>query len=38
MIKMVVDTMGSDKGTAATVPGIIEFLKTHRNKNISKHC
>lgn len=34
MIKMVVDTMGSDKGSKATVAGIIKFLETHKDVEI----
>ena len=34
MLKMVIDTMGSDNGTGATVPGIITFLKNHSDVEI----
>ena len=34
MLKIVVDTMGSDNGTGATVPGIIEFLKEHSDVEV----
>lgn len=34
MLKMVIDTMGSDNGTKATVPGIITFLKKHQDVEI----
>lgn len=33
-MKMVIDTMGSDNGTKATVPGIIAFLDKHKDVEI----
>lgn len=34
MIKMIVDTMGSDNGSEATVGGILRFLETHKDVEI----